>query len=263
MRMDEIGYHHKHENTFCINRPNGAGDWLFLIIKTPAVFKIDGEYVPVKADSFILYTPEYPEHYSADSNCEEYIDDWIHFSPDESEEKLMRELSIPFNTAIYLGEISSISNIVRNMCHEFYSANLHRKDSVNLYFRMLIYKLHEQLERVHPVSVLNESSYCERLIWIRECIFRRPGFEWSIDELSKELSISRSRFQHLYSDTFGVSIMQDIITSRVQYAAELLKYPDISIDRISEICGYSSVSYFIRQFKKINGVTPAQYRKRF
>lgn len=261
MRMDEIGYHHKHDNKFRIERPNGAGDWLFLIIKTPAIFRIGGKDINVKANSFILYTPEYPEYYSADLKCQEYIDDWIHFGPDENEIKLLSELSIPLNQAVGLKNVSSISNIVRNMCHEFYSAHLHRDEMVNLYFKMLIFKLHEQIELSYPISNLSEASYGEQLIWVRECIFRKPNFDWNIDEIAKSLSISRSRLQHLYSETFGVSITQDIIASRIQYATDLLKNSELSIESISEVCGYSSVSYFIRQFKSIHDITPAKYQK--
>lgn len=261
MRMDEIGYHHRHDLDFYVDRPNGAGDWLLLVIKTSAIFRIDGKDVKVKANSYILYTPEYPEYYAADPDAEEYIDDWIHFGPDEKELALIRQLEIPLNCPFYIGDISVISNLIRNMCHEFYSAHLHRNESVDLYFRMLIYKIHEKIESAYPVSVISESVYGEKLIWIRECIYRKPTYEWNIDEIATDLSLSRSRFQHLYSDTFGVGVTQDIIASRIEYSAELLKNPELTIEKVAEICGYTSTSYFIRQFKETKGITPARYRK--
>ena len=58
VRMDEIGYDHKHDKTFCIDRPNGSGDWLFLIIKTKALFRIGGREIHVKPNSFIMFTPD-------------------------------------------------------------------------------------------------------------------------------------------------------------------------------------------------------------
>ncbi len=257
MRMDEIGYHHKHDASFFINRPNGAGDWLFLIVKSPAVFRIDGEEVRVKANSYVLYTPEYPEYYKAD--CDEYIDDWIHFGPNEEEENLIREL-LPLNKPIFLSDISAVSKIVRNMCYEFYSAHIHRQKTVDLYFRILIYKVHELIEIWNPSNGFSESMYGDQLMWLRECIYRKPCREWNIDDMAKELALSRSRFQHLYSDTFGTTVKKDIITSRIEYACNMLKYSDRSIEEIAEICLYNNVSYFIRQFKKIKGVTPSIYR---
>ena len=251
MRMDEIGYHHKHDATFMIDRPNGAGDWLLLLTKTPGIFRIDGKDIHAQANSFLLYTPEYPEHYT--TNGEEYIDDWMHFGPDEEEQQLIYQLHIPLNQIVHLGDISNISSILRNMCYEYYSAHLHRIEIVNLYFRMLLYKLHEQIEIAHPTAVLSETIYGERLIWIRECIYRWPERDWNIDALAKELSLSRSRFQHLYADTFGYSVTQDLIQSRVQKACELLKQDVLSLEEIAQCCGYSSTSYFIRQFKQTIG----------
>lgn len=258
MRMDEIGYHHKHDQTFLIDRPNGAGDWLFLVIKSPAVFRIDGKDVHVKANSCILYTPEYPEYYYTDG--EEYIDDWIHFGPNEEEEQLMQSLNFPYNTPIYLGDASGVSNIIRNMCYEFYSTHIHRQETVELYLKMLIYKVHEQIELRQPSQSFSETKYGERLLWIRECIYRKPCENWSVDHFAEEFALSRSRFQHLYSDTFGTSVTQDIIMSRIQYAANLLKHSESSVEEIACVCLYSNPSYFIRQLKKIMGVTPSAYR---
>lgn len=258
MRMDEIGYHHRHDETFLIDRPDGAGDWLFLAIKSPALFRIDGKDVKVKPNSFILYTPEYPEYYHADN--EEYIDDWIHFGPNEEEEALIRQL-LPLDKPVYLGDISSVSKIVRNMCYEFYSAHIHRQQTVDLYLKMLVYKVHELIELRQPSQGFAETLYGERLMWIRECIYRWPCRDWSIDAVAEELALSRSRFQHLYSDTFGTSVSQDLILSRIQYATNLLKHSEMSIEEIATTCLYSTSSYFVRQFKKVMGVTPSAYRK--
>ncbi len=259
MRMDEIGYHHRHDPLFCIDRPNGAGDWLFLVIKTPAVFRIEGKEIKVKADSYILYTPEYPEYYYADH--EEYVDDWIHFGPDEEEEALIREL-LPLNTPVYLGDIAAVSKIVRNMCYEFYSAHIHRQNTVDLYLKLLIYKVHEQIILRQPSQGFSESLYGDRLMWIRECIYRWPCRDWNVDTIAGELALSRSRFQHLYSDTFGTSVTQDLILSRIQFACNLLKHTEMSIGEIADTCLYSNPSYFIRQFKKITGMTPSAYRNK-
>ena len=72
--------------------------------------------------------------------------------------------------------------------------------------------------------------------------------------------MSRSRFQHLYTETFGVSVNKDIINSRLKKAVELLETSDQSISDIASIVGYSSIQYFTRQFKNEIGLTPVQYR---
>jgi len=259
MRMDEIGYNHKHDRNFFIDRPNGAGDWLLLIVKTPAIFRIGETTHKMSPTSFIIYTPEFPQYYRPD--CETYYDDWIHFYPDDDEVALMEQLQLPLNEPIPIADVADVSAIARNMCYEHYSANPNRKQSVDLYFRLLLYKLSEKMKDRFDTSKVSEGLYFVKLLWIRESIYRWPGRDWSIDEMAKELSLSRSRFQHLYTDTFGISVNKDIITSRLEKAAELLRASDLSIADIASIIGYHGMSYFLRQFKAAYDVTPAQYRK--
>lgn len=42
MELTFIGYNHTHDVDFNINRPLGSGDYLALIVKSPAVFTING-----------------------------------------------------------------------------------------------------------------------------------------------------------------------------------------------------------------------------
>ena len=258
--MDEIGYHHKHTPDFVIDRPNGAGDWLFLIMETPSVFRIGGTERKIPKNSFIIFTPDFPQYYRADG-CE-YCDDWMHFGPDDTELALMQELEIPLNTPVTLSDVADISAMIRNMCYEQYSANLHRTEAVDLYFRLLIYKLHEKTAAQADATKVSEQMYFEKLMWIRESIYRWPGRNYTIDDMAKELSLSRSRFQHLYSETFGISISQDLIKSRMDKAAELLKSTDLSVKDIGCLIGYPNTAYLIKLFGKTFGITPVQYRKR-
>ena len=76
-----VGYHHIHDGRFEVDRPDGSGDWLLLIVKSPAVFCIDGEEIHTKAGSYIIFPLHAPLKYSADGDI--YIDDWLHFFPDE------------------------------------------------------------------------------------------------------------------------------------------------------------------------------------
>lgn len=261
MRMDDIGYNHKHDKNFLMDRPEGAGDWLLLAVKTKAVFRENGELKKVPPNTIIIYTPDCPQYYSADG--EEYADDWIHFGPDDEEAELMERLNIPINRPVSVADITQISNIIRNMCYEHYSANHNRKESVDLYFRLLLFKLNECIEGVTSFGSITENKYFETLLWLRESIYRWPAKDWNIDSMAAEISLSRSRLQHLYTDTFGVSISKDIISSRIEKAKDLLKNPELSVNDVSAIVGYNNPSYFNRQFKTAYGKTPTQFREEF
>lgn len=47
---------------------------------------------------------------------------------------------------------------------------------------------------------------------------------------------------------------------RIQIALEMLTSTTRTITEISEMCGFSSLSYFGKVFRQHTGVTPVQYR---
>ena len=154
-------------------------------------------------------------------------------SPYAVRQALSAAFDIPLNKPVAVSDITDISAIVRNMCYEQYSANINRKFSVDLYFKLLLYKLNEKIIYKTDSVKVNDSVHFEKLLWIRESIYRWPGREWTLDEMAKELSLSRSRFQHLYSDTFGKSVSQDLIQSRIEKASDMLRKSDLTLKDIS------------------------------
>lgn len=259
MKIDAIGYNHRHDRSFCIDRPKGTESWLMLIIKTPAFFRSEGKDTRTPANSFIIYRPGSPQYYFPATN--EYFDDWIHFYPDDEELSLLSELNIPLDRPTDIADTTDISSIVQNMCFENYSTNPYRQNTIDLYFRLMLYKISEKLRIMEHSPNKYETLYSERLSVIRKSIYRWPGRDYSIDDMAKELSLSRSRFQHLYTETFGVSVNKDVISSRLNKAAELLKTTDMSVKMVGVNVGYGNTSYFVKLFGSFYGMTPLQYRQ--
>lgn len=259
MKIDDIGYNHRHERDFVIDRPTGVGDWLLLLIKSPAVYRFGSEELRISGNVLLIYTPGTPQYYRAD--CAEYFDDWMHFMPDEKDIALMQSLGIKTNTPLVLSDISGISSMICTMCYEHYSSNAYRDKVADLYFRILLYKASEKLSKQGSQKP-SESLYTEKLMWIRDSIYRWPSRDYTIDDMAKELSLSRSRFQHIYSETFGTSVTKDIISSRLNKAAELLRTTDTPIKDIALHIGYGhNTSYFVKLFGSVYGISPGQYRK--
>ena len=66
MKINNIGYNHKHDADFFVLRPEGSGDNLLLLLKTPAVFVIDGKEQRTEKNSFILFGEGTPQNYRSD-----------------------------------------------------------------------------------------------------------------------------------------------------------------------------------------------------
>lgn len=255
MKINNIGYNHIHDADFQIHRPEGSGDYLLLIIKTPALFTIAGKEYTGESDSFILYQKGTPQYYRAIENS--FSNDWLHFDMTSEELEAFQCYEIPFDKIIGLNNIQDLSLFIKNISYERYSSNPYREESAALYLKLLFMKLSEKLQ-THPAETLG--TYYEKMSIIRSQIYNMPYFNWSIPDMAHQLAISKSYFQHMYKQIFGTGAMDDVIQSRIQHAKYLLSTTMLPIKEISNMCGYKNETHFMRQFKSCTGITPSQYR---
>jgi AraC-like DNA-binding protein len=75
------------------------------------------------------------------------------------------------------------------------------------------------------------------------------------------MGLSKSHFHRIYKELFDTSCKEDIITSRMNKAKWLLENTALSASQISDQCGYSNYSHFIRQFTARTDMSPSAYRK--
>ncbi|MBO5319670.1 MAG: substrate-binding domain-containing protein, partial [Ruminococcus sp.] len=100
------------------------------------------------------------------------------------------------------------------------------------------------------------------LTYLRESIRKEPGKPWKVEQMCRIAGMGKSTLQKQYKSCFGKSIFEELIQFRVELAKHLLKDTALSLGEISEKCGYSSDSYFMKQFKSITGTTPSAFRKK-
>ncbi len=80
-------------------------------------------------------------------------------------------------------------------------------------------------------------------------------------ELSRRFCISLGYLSATYKKQYGITISKYIIAKRMEYASKLLLSTDLSVQNISDNCGFNNLSYFMRVFKAYYNVTPTQYRE--
>jgi AraC-like DNA-binding protein len=79
--------------------------------------------------------------------------------------------------------------------------------------------------------------------------------------LSQELDYNYTYLANTFSAVEGITVERYFIAQRVERVKELIVYEDISLTEITEELRYSSVSHLCLQFKKVAGITPAEFRK--
>lgn len=79
--------------------------------------------------------------------------------------------------------------------------------------------------------------------------------------LAQKMHISEVYFRRIFKESFGISPKQYILDIRIRKAKQLLYSGNISVTKVSEQCGFSSVYHFCRIFKEKTGLTPTEYIK--
>jgi AraC-like DNA-binding protein len=89
----------------------------------------------------------------------------------------------------------------------------------------------------------------------------RPAEAWTLDELAREVGMSRSAFADRFARLMGVPAMQYLANWRLQLAARLLEREHLSIAQAAAEVGYESEAAFNRAFKRQVGVPPGAWRR--
>lgn len=258
MKITNVGYNYRHTSGFCINRPYGSGDYMLLIIKTEAYICLGGRKTTVTPNSVVVFRKGTPQLYGAVNN--EFVNDWVHFDMEKSEELFIADLGIPFDTIISLYDTIELLGFIRHIFFELYSQNLHKEATMQRYFELILLKVSEgSAQRTTEHTHTYYDSFCN----LRNEILLAPQNHWSIDEISKKMNLSRSYVQHLYKLFFNTNIFSDIQRYRIEHAKYLLSATDMTVFAIARSCGYDNDVHFMRTFKRIAGITPSQFRNSF
>lgn len=83
----------------------------------------------------------------------------------------------------------------------------------------------------------------------------------SLDQLAKEAAMSKHHFCRVFKKHTGVSPMHFLTAKRIERAKILLLDEERAIGEVIAEVGFQDQSNFIKNFKKIEGVTPSFYRR--
>jgi AraC-like DNA-binding protein len=86
--------------------------------------------------------------------------------------------------------------------------------------------------------------------------------EVDLDELANIAAMSRRSFLRVFQSATGTSPLAWVIEQRITRACNLLRHTDRQVTEIAFDVGFNDSNYFTRQFRKITGLSPRDYRMR-
>lgn len=82
----------------------------------------------------------------------------------------------------------------------------------------------------------------------------------TVGSAAESLNYSVSYLSHTIAREMGTTFTRYVNARRISEAKRLLRLTDMNVEKIATLLRYSSVTYFVRQFKREAGMTCTEYR---
>ena len=109
----------------------------------------------------------------------------------------------------------------------------------------------------HPESVTISRKRLE-LAAVKEYLDEHFTEKIMLEELAEKFFINK-----IYRETYGTTINNYLISKRITRAKQLLRFTDMTVDEIGVAVGMTDANYFSRMFRKVEGISPREYRKQW
>jgi AraC-like DNA-binding protein len=96
---------------------------------------------------------------------------------------------------------------------------------------------------------------------IRSYLVANYNNKITLNHLAAHFNLDPYYLQKLFKRSLGQSPIEYIIHLRMNKAKNLIRTSDLSISEIAYAVGVDNISHFSRQFKKLEGMTPVEYRR--
>ena len=236
-----------------------TGEFLLIFTRSRALVRSHSGKIEVPEGTFILCGD------SGDWECSPQelplLCDWICFDIEGNTQDVSLIADIPQFLPIRSADVELISQLMRAAAEEFYSLDPQRGKMIDQPMRMILVDFSRVMGR-RALQQQSADPHYSALIELRSKIYRNPQQRWNVDSMAADVNMSRSYFQHIYREFFGVSCISDVIAGKIEKAKEILSETDCTVSQVAVMCGYENEEHFMRQFKKVVGVTPTGFRKK-
>jgi AraC-like DNA-binding protein len=171
----------------------------------------------------------------------------------------MTEWTLQFNQYHFAND-NEITDIINKLVRICSGSDKSKDIFADLSLKELFIRL-MQTQRLTQASLeCTDSTNNNRMQYVLHYIQEHLLEKIAIDELSRKAYLSRNMFFKWFRQQFGITPLEYITRERIRLARQLLADKKNSITSVSQQCGFSDVNYFIRAFKKAEGMTPKNWQ---
>ena len=222
--------------------------FLFIIvISGSGTFTYQGKTYTLSSGDHLFIDCKKPySHKSTDSDPWELA--WAHFNG-VLMDKYYHYFSTKSSSIVFCpGEQSEFTTILENL---FILAN--KKSTYSeLFASQLLNTLVTNALTVNAAYQANASdTIAVKIKQIKDYLDGNFPKKISLDMIADEFFISKFHMSREFKKAYGITIANYIIAKRITYAKELLRFSDMQIDKVGQLCGIDDNSYFNKVFRKV------------
>lgn len=234
---------------------------LFYVVDGKGEFNIQGQRFPVKANDFVIINPQV-EHTELSSPDEplEYIVlgikglSFSNLTP-------VSEGGHPFSFFNLRDEQKDILRYLNAMVQEATSQSMSYELVCHNLLEILLIKI---LRHQHfDLEVGKQSKATKDISFIKHYLETYYHESIQLEDLASMTHLSRFYISHSFKKEIGMSPMEYLIDIRIKESKILLRTTNYSISQVADIVGFTTPTYFSKQFRKSTGISPTDYREQF
>jgi AraC-like DNA-binding protein len=238
-------------------RPNGYLYQWIQCIRGEGELLTDGKIFRVKEGAAMLLFKGIPHEYYAISPS--WIVDWIVFDGRQVEYFLKQIACIKTSGLLYLSRPDIfLSRIQRTL-------EIEQSDRAlkSIEYSGIIYSLLTDIVQYASTNPNRcSSSQYFRLKPLFDYIEQNFNAPLTLDTMAEVTGVTPQHLCTLFKKTTNIRIFQYINSIRIKKSKELLlQNPRMQIKEIARLAGFEDLNYFCSVFKKLEQVSPAQFRK--
>lgn len=166
------------------------------------------------------------------------------------------------NTASHLINNADVNHLIERLTYTFTNNNTSKDVLLDLMIQELIVRLLQTKAKAliinDPNHIFNDTRIGTVIKYIKDNLTNK---DITVDVLAKKANMSTSHFHKQFKNTLGISPIDYINSEKIKFSKKLIKESnDFRMSEIAFKSGFNNTSYFNRQFKKMELMTPQQFK---
>lgn len=110
---------------------------------------------------------------------------------------------------------------------------------------------------------LRFSSGNKRIVAIHEYLMKNYRDDVDLKRLAELVNMAEGSLCRFFKMNMGMTVFEYLNQLKIEFSCKLLMDNELGILDVCLDSGFNNLSHFNKQFKKVTGVPPSEYRKRF